>query len=271
MRMGVFRQRLPLLLILFFSREASPQQIAISTQLRSPSASVRARAFYDLVAAASKGQPRRSGWRGPRTDLLAARARAQEDLATSLIDLLQRENVIVADAPAHRAPLPKDFDGEGYYGDLSSTVAGLRDPRAIAALVGAMSGNGPIESAVADFGGVAVPAVIRELNNPNQYQRWSAVLVLRTMTSRKDELRLGSDATRSITRALLRVIQDRQTPLAREAAIQALMPMSGDDIRAVMESVAAADTTRGYSPKTASRYPAREAAQAWLAMHPGQR
>lgn len=271
MRIGVFRQGLLFLFILFLHREGFPQQISISTELRSPSASVRAKAFYELLAAASKGQPHRPGWRGPRTDLLAARARTQDDLATSLIDLLQRENAIVAGALARPASLPKDFDGVGYYGDLSSTVAGLRDPRAIDALVGAMSGNGPIESAVADFGGVAVPAVIRALNSADQHQRWSAVLVLRTMTSRKDELRLTGDATRSITQALLRVIQDRQTPLAREAAIQALMPISGEDIRAVMERVAATDTTRGYSPKTVSRYPAREAAQAWLAKHPEQR
>ncbi len=267
MRIGVFRQWLPLLLILFFHRGASPQQIPISTGLRSPSASVRARAFYDLVDAASKGQPRRSGWRGPRTDLLAARARAQDDLATSLIDLLQRENVIVADAVARRASLPKDFDGEGYYGDLSSTVAGLRDPRAIDALVGAMSGNGPIESAVADFGDLAVPLVVREVSSGDRYRRRGAVLTLLTMTTRSGSS-LSAASQSSIAHALLQVVQDTTSP-DRGPAIEALVPLSNEEIRPVMEAIVAKEPTESRAPRSFhGTLTVIGGAQTWLEKHP---
>jgi hypothetical protein len=255
-------------IVLALPGESVAQRIEISAaRIQSSNPTVRAQAFYDLVATVSKGQPARSGWVGPRTDLLVGQAKRQPDLAQTLTGLLGRESEIVVGARG--GALPTGFDAEGYYSDLCRTVAGMRDPGTIKALMPCMQGDGPLMNAIAGFGDAAVPVLIDALGDNNRNTRASAALTLGLIAARATELHVGSAAIASMRGSLLRVVASVDDAFVRQSAAEALMPLSGDDIRATMELIAATDTATAYAPPGRPRgFPLRAAAKAWLSRHP---
>jgi hypothetical protein len=97
---------------------AEAQTIKVSSaRLRSANDTVRMAAFYEMARAADEHDRHPQA---PPTSFLAARAKAQPNLAVALIDLLERENAVIAAAP--RGSLSGDYLGD-YYGDLLVTVA----------------------------------------------------------------------------------------------------------------------------------------------------
>ncbi|MGH7470674.1 MAG: hypothetical protein ACRENP_22225 [Longimicrobiales bacterium] len=88
------------------------------------------------------------------------------ELRVALITLLERENVVVADAARRGVPLDT-YESPEFIAHLSRFVAELRDPRAIPALAEAIYGGGTVARALAAFGEQSVPAVTRVVAAPD--------------------------------------------------------------------------------------------------------
>jgi HEAT repeat protein len=222
-----------------------------------------------MVAAARAGQPPRADWSGPRTDLLTARARHQDDLATALIALLDHENGLIKAAAAGHSALPSDFDAEGYYIDLVYTVAGLRDPRALHALIPAIGNGQPMRSAIAEFGETAVPDVMAALNDPRWSTRLGAIETLDLLVQQQSTHPLTGNSLNVIRSRLLASLRTTTDWSLRLPLINALESFSGDDIRAVMEQIAAREPPPARPlPAGARNLDPGVAARQWLARHP---
>lgn len=268
MRMIYSRRWWSFLLAATMSSQATAQELQIPTaRLQSTSDTTRENAFYDMIRTVSQGQPARSGWSGPRTDLLITRAKQQPELALALITLLERENAVLAKSWPKAPPAP--WDGETYYPDLFLTVAGLHDSRAIPALIPTIGLGSAVRSQIVALGETAVPAIVQALTNRDWATRLGAARALGELVAQQPAHALSDDATQTIRDALLRTVNSKDDFHVRTAAIKALTPFSGDDIRAVMKRIGDTATTRP-SPAVAAD-PVRAAAQEWLQKHPTSR
>jgi hypothetical protein len=163
--MGVFARvcKVSLLVLLTVSPVTAQQIDVPTTQLESVRDSTRIKAFYEMVGTVSQGQGRRPGGGiGPRIDLLSAQGKRQANLADALIRLLEKENAIVAAAKPGSLSEPYSTM---YYPDVFVTVARLRNPRALKALIPPIGNGDVIATEVAALGDVAVPELIRALEN----------------------------------------------------------------------------------------------------------
>jgi hypothetical protein len=242
--MNSFRLRgYALFIALFVAIRSVVGQSAMSPigRLDSPIDTTRIHAFYELAGAAadSRSHP---DW--PRTQFLAERAKSDDGMAVALIRLLDRESVIVNQAAP--GALSEDYVA-GYYLDLLTTVARMHDRRSLNALIaGIGSGSGVAEGTLAEFGDLAVPGVEREVGSGNRHHRRSAVLILREMTARGTSS-LSPVSQASIAHTLLQVAKDR-TSENRGPAIEGLLPLSSEEIRPVMESIVATESTDSLAP-----------------------
>lgn len=98
-----------------------------------------------------------------------------------LIALLLKE-----DYAAYHPPLKAGRWGEdymNYYGDAIEAVGILGDPRATAALAGAIETGGDATGPLASFGGVALPQVLSRFHQSRLLARYAAVGVMTRMLS----------------------------------------------------------------------------------------
>jgi len=234
-----------------------------AAQLASGSDSIRSAAFFEMVSAASQGSSPRPGYAGPRIDLLVARAKQQDALATALISLLERENAYLATSPK----LDEDY-GDGYYGYVVMAVVKLNDKRAVRALVGSINNGDAVTSAVARFGEAAVPELINALGTARADKRADAAYTLGKIIAKRVELNISDKSTAAIKTALLGAMTDQKNIDLRVNAVKALMPLKGDDIAAAMRVASTSDTGRlRLRPGKPETYPVRDASKAWLTKH----
>src|ERR1019366_7938146 len=114
---------LALVPVALFHSSAEAQTITVSSaRLRAATDTARMAAFYEMEGAADAHDRHPLD---PPTSFLAARAKAQPNLAAALIELLERENAVVAAAP--KGSLSDEYLGD-YYCDLEVTVARMNDP-----------------------------------------------------------------------------------------------------------------------------------------------
>lgn len=232
-------------------------------RLRATPESVRINAFYSLVRGADAHSVHPSA---PPTSFLAARARTQPELGDALLDLLKRENEVVAHAP--RGSLSGDYFGI-YYMDLVVTVARMQDRRSAAALIHGVGASDVVRSTLAGFGDDAVPPLIQAFDSDDRDERSGAVLTARRMLAQQSSVRLTAMNVTLLKSALLRIAESANDAFTRMSAVNALEPLDGGDIRGVMQRLAAADTATGYAPPGHARpLSVRVAAQHWLAAHP---
>lgn len=244
---------------------AQPLQTALE-RLEAPEPSSRMRAFYELVAQVSRDRPPRTGWKGPRTDLLVVAARADDRVAVSLIRLLERENSYIASTPLQS--LSHDYTTV-YHADLFEAVAELRDLRALKALLPTLRNGDVVISGVAALGEPAVPELLRALHDSNAQTRSGTAHALRKMIEGKLRTPLREQSIAAIRAALLQAVRSDPGPFVRVAAIRGLIQFDGEDIRLEMQRLAAADTARvRMGDNRPGVFIVREAAAQWLAKHP---
>jgi hypothetical protein len=192
-------------------------------------------------------------------------ARSRDDLARSLIALLELENTVVK-GPGN-VSLGEAYHSD-YYVNVVITVGALKDARSVNALVGAVhSGNFATES-VADLGEVAVPQVLRLLGTSDYYpDKVGALRALGKVASRSAEHSLSAATMQSIRSALLSTLGDSVSGL-RMFAVDALDAFSDAAVRARIEVLAASDPASYKHEDGSIDYPVRRAAQEWLRRHP---
>lgn len=236
-------------------------------QFRSPSDVERSRAFYDLLnLGATKGLQGRI-WLMPSVvktifDKYPGRA---DQIRIALIELLEKEDSTVE--AANRRFL-RSGGGErlsedyvNYWGDLIAAVASLKDPRAVQALVGAISTGGMAENSLARFGRAALDPVVAKLDD-DEITRTSAAVVLSKMLDPENAKQVGDPASQAkIKNALFRAAKD-ENAFVRKAAVLGLGKLHGADVTALLEKLAREDPYEASmygGPK--GIYPVREAAK----------
>jgi hypothetical protein len=243
---------------------AGAQTIPISTtRLRAQDDTTRMAAFYEMVQAADQHQAYPDA---PPTSFLADRAARQPDLAIALIELLERENALIAAAP--KGSLSADYLG-GYHVDLLVTVARMRDPRSLVALLPGLGTSGVIRTSVASFGEAAVAPLANTVRSSDRNVRVGAVLTMKMLLDSRSTTPLRDESVRALRDVLLGVLGSREDAFTRASAVEALMSLSDKRIRARMVHVAATDTATGFAPPGKPKpLPVRAAARIWLAKHP---
>lgn len=256
-----------LALLLVASSAALAQDVnAKIDRLRAPSDSVRRRAFYELVQDAAHGQPVVRSMRGPRIDLLGARARGDHVLGDALVAQLEHENALVRGA-SHGVPLPASYDAEGYYVDLMMTVADMRDRRTIKALIPGLGFSGPVKEVIVSFGAPVIPYVRDALHDDDRDVRAGAAQVLGLIAAGEDSLHITTGQRDTIRDALIGTALSADEAFVRQSAVVSLMNYSDASVRLAMQHVAEQDAVSTMSPNGTRIYPVRAAASQWLARH----
>ncbi|HUF49382.1 MAG TPA: HEAT repeat domain-containing protein [Longimicrobiales bacterium] len=150
--------------------------------------------------------------------------------------------------------------------DLVTVVAKIRDPRTVGLLLPWLQNGGEAQSAIISFGEVAVPELIRLLDDTNQHQRWGAARTL-GMIANSSRNQLNSSSFEAIKVALLQTLRHEEDWLLRLSAVNALAAYSTDDVRNEMERLSRGDTA-SVGDGDRRKYPVRDAARAWLSTHP---
>ena len=235
-----------------------------SERLNSTVDSVRMNAFQQLEGEAQ--EYRRHPDR-PYTSFLADSAKMHPELAAALIHLLERENSVFDAAPV--GTVSQDWMED--YITLKVTVGRIEDPASVSALLGGMYvASGPVDVALISFGDLAVDGVLAQFDSARWEVHIGAVGTLAHMVESRAQNHLSDASAARIQKALLLEIQNPQSS-SREEAIEGLMPLNNQAIRAVMERVAATDSAASLHPPGSHgpvRYGVRDAARAWLAKHP---
>jgi len=209
------------------------------------------------------------------TRLLQSRQSASdaEQIRLGLVRLLSSENVqtrIRAKRHAHGAGTTATDAEEysEYYASLVRTVAGLRDPRSIPALLGAAGSGGMATRGVAHFGRMALDPVVNQIKGSNAHLSAGAVFVLRDMLA----FRTVTDAdSHSKIKSVLLYALNRPEEEIKEAAIGAVEYLDDrDDFIPELTSIADSDPIKieGVTSKDQENrgtvYPVRRSARSLL-------
>jgi hypothetical protein len=249
-------------LALLYAAAIEAQDIPVpSRRLASPVDTVRMNAFYQMAGAADDHvhHPER-----PFTSFLAARAHTQPALASALIALLNRENAVVASTRPNA--LPPGYLGD-YYMTVKVTVARMKDPASVDALLAGTGNSGAIMDALISFGDAAVPGVLRQIQSTDPSVRNVAVATLRYMVEEQAQNHLSAASIARIVPALLLTARNPAEG-NREDAIRGLMPLANPEIRPVMQSLASDMSPSLRVSGRPDRYGVSDAAKEWLARHP---
>lgn len=223
------------------------------TDFESPEDTVRMRAFNEVMAAPFKGRaPSRSG--PEAAEQWHAYFQQHPAIRLQLIKLLEREN--------HRTSV-QEFDEEfsEYYASLIGAVSSMEDPRAVTALIGAITTGTMATDGLAVLGDAALNAVEQVARSPDRNTRSAGLFTLTTML-RKHSAKLREENRVRVKARLLEALSDPSAEM-REAAINGTFDLRDPDILAVIQRMAVSDTAKVVSTGGV-RFPVREAAQRWL-------
>jgi hypothetical protein len=250
--------------VALFHASAEAQTIKVPlARLRSATDTTRMAAFYEMEDAAD-GHVQHP--KDPPTSFLAARASGQPNLAIALIELLERENAVVAVAP--KGSLSGEYLGD-YKGVLETTVARMNDPRSLNALIPGIASSDVVRTTIAGFGEAAVAPIVAATRSTDRDERVGDVRTMRKLLADRAVRPLSGGAVSTVRETLLGILESRADAFTRVSAVEALGTLSDDGIRAEMAHLAATDTTAGYAPPgRPTLYPVKAAAQKWLARHP---
>jgi HEAT repeat protein len=246
----------------------SDEQIsALLKSLKDPAWEKRYEAFYNLLSHESAEK-----WDG-RTYLIPSRLDSlynahpdrKGELKLALIDLLSTENskVEAQNVEVKRTGKTLTEQYTNYYGDVIAAVAGLSDPRALNALVGAITTGGMADRGLAKFGPVVVEPLLLKLQSRDVITRAAAVRALITTLQPENRDNFSDDASRQkIKKALLGAASDRDGGV-RLAAVYGLALIPDEDTIPVLTGLAASDPSRlpGQADEGGPFYPVRQAAK----------
>ena len=179
-RHGSFRVHTVALLFSFALSTLSAAQVAVplpaSSELKGNDWQKRREAFGKLIGAADYAE-KGVTYIAPllKQTLASSDAETRNARKSGLIVLLETENRVVAT----ESTLTDEY--LNYYGDVIAAVSNLNEPRALNALVGAITTGGMAMRALISLGAPAVDAVIVLLENPQSRIRISATRVLSQM------------------------------------------------------------------------------------------
>lgn len=230
--------------------QAKPQSLPDSlAKLKDADSRVRMAAFYDLfhppLGLAVNA-------REATLTLLRDHPRDRDSIAKALIDLLNRENSLINEAPS--GSLPESY-GE-FHASLIWSVATLHDSRAASALLGAIKTGGLATDGLVALGAAAIPAILRAVDSPDSGVRIEAVMVLGKMALQRDRLDLSAPDTEAIRSVLLRAVNDGEDSV-RFAAVLSLESFVDVSVRDAVQKAATVDTSARV----------RRAANEWLSRH----
>ena len=184
--------------------------------MSSDSIPVRMRAYEALMTTlydnlgSDTGKSARVAW--------SWRAKRDGRVALAIIRSLERENVAVHDPNGNY-----DEEYSEYYASLIHSVAGLRDVRAVNALVGAIGTGMMAAEGLAYLGDAALPPLERLARSTDRSERFTAAHVFSLIAKRRGPktFDLSSDGVERVKQALLRLQGDSYRH-ARETAIEGL-------------------------------------------------
>lgn len=192
-----------------------------------------------------------------------------DEINTTLIWLLETENDFM------RAHAKKyEITGEAlteeytnYHGDLIGTVAGLKDSRAVNALIGAINTGSMATNGLAEIAPFSIDAVVERADSNDLLTRDVATIVLSKMLEPTKISRLETQLPGSrekIKQLLLRKVKDTNQYI-RQSAIDGLAKLPDADVIKVLEDISKNDLyqTDPANGKMKS-YPVRDAAKKQL-------
>ena len=172
---------------------------------------------------------------------------------------LQRQNQVVFGRTS------VSEDETEYHANLIGCVAAMRTTSALQPLLDAVeTGGGAINGLVA-LGDRAVGDVARlvQAGTGRVSKRTAATFAMGRFLEPQTSARL-SPASRAVARqALLNALAD-ENAYVRKFAVEGLTPIQDDEVRAAIRRVANTDTGFRIGKERLVRYPARDAALAWL-------
>jgi HEAT repeat protein len=240
---------------------------SIQINFTDPSWEKRSDAFYKLLGYESAAK-----WDG-RTYLIPqklasvfqAHPERENELRLALIRLLSTEDAVV-EAAGEKVKKTGKTLGEGYlsyYGDVIAAVAGLKDPRALNALVGAMATGGMADRALAALGAPALDPLIAKFQSSDALIRGAAARALTTMWEPEYRRNFSDSASRQKLKAMfLKAAADEDGGI-RVAGVRGLTLMPDADALAVLKKLAESDPLRmpGEADEGGPFYPVRQAAK----------
>jgi hypothetical protein len=221
----------------------------------------RAAAFYEFLdLIVPGGHSHTEAMSTALETFLKAYPDRKDQVSIALIALLERENVIVANAAV--GSLSEEFGN--YLGDLIGATAALRDSRAIDALIAELRTGNMASRAVAELGPQALDRVVGLLNTGDIASRIGAAHTLGQMLN-PATVKLDVAARTKAKVALLRASKDSFFAV-RESAISGLTRLPDADVMAALRAIANTDPYSRVDEVTGNRtYPVRDAARRALA------
>jgi hypothetical protein len=223
--------------------------------LHSPDWQQRQQSFNALV---DLGMGGKTSITAPRdgTRILVDRYPELRDLmSTSLIDLLQTEDNLVA------ANTPLTPDHRNFYSDVVMSVSILHDPRSAKSLLGAVDTGNMAVAAAAGLGDATLkPALVMLAAATNRDDKLDMMVVLMQMAQPRNFAKLSSlDLKKQLKQALIQAASDKE-PLVRRSGIEGLMALGDRDTIPFLHHIADTDPETTGKPG-ALQYPIREYAK----------
>ena len=189
----------------------------------------------------------------------------EDGLRSALIELLSREDTLI-EAQSEEVKKTGKTLTEGYlnyYGDLIAAVAGLNDPRALNALIGAMATGGMADRALAKLGPPALDPLIAKFQSSDALVRGAAARALTTMWEPEYQVNFSDSVSRrKLKTVFLKAASDDDGGI-RVAGVRGLALMPDADTLAVLRKLAESDPLRmpGEADEGGPFYPVRQAAK----------
>jgi hypothetical protein len=229
----------------------------------------RSTAFYKFLDLAFGGKFNGQTWqiRSALSKFSRKRPTYADEINLTLIRLLETENNFLREHGEKFEQTGETLTEEytNYHGDLIGTVAGLKDSRAVTALVGAINTGSMATNGLAEIAPYSLDVVAEKADSSDYSIRHSAAIALSQMLEPANINRLESEAPGSrekIKNLLIRKAKDANFNV-RLSAINGLAKLQDRDAVQVLEDISRNDMYQSTKGGTTS-YPVREAAKKHL-------
>jgi hypothetical protein len=229
----------------------------------------RSTAFYKLLDLAFGGKFNGQTWqiRSALSKFSRKRPTYADEINLTLIRLLETENNFLREHGEKFEQTGETLTEEytNYHGDLIGTVAGLKDSRAVTALVGAINTGNMATKGLAEIASFSLNIIAEKVDGSDSLTRHSATRVLSHMLEPANINRLETKIPGSqekIKNLLIKKAKDADYNV-RLSAIDGLAKLQDADAVKVLEEVSENDMYQSTKGGTTS-YPVREAAKKHL-------
>lgn len=187
--------------------------------------------------------------------VLALKPELRQPVADAVVALLRTETTAMRTAGV-------GSNSEAYTEHLAALLsisARIHDVRAIPDLIEHLGRGAVAVDGVAAFGSAALPRVLKVAADQNEFKRSSSMLVLSAMLEPKAAAAVEAGDRSMVKDALMRGAAD-QSRWVRQASIQGLTKIPGDDVTGLLAKIAESDPFVMSNSGQAPVYPVRRAA-----------